>query len=114
MSENAPRRRPSASERRANTSRNPYLTTSASQRRAQERARSAPKRSGETTVPRARETQALSREQIAELLEHPTRDVPEAELRREYSYVLTDVRNMALLAVSLVIFMIALALLLPQ
>lgn len=62
-----------------------------------------------------RETQeAYSPETVSELLRHPTRTVTEGELRKEYSYVLTDLRNMGLVAAGLVVLLVVLAQVLPK
>jgi len=123
------RRRPSATERRAQqrtrrTSDNPFQTRTAAQRRAE---RSVITRGGAVTsvegsAPAAIEraaaaktnTQYLEAERIAYLLEHPTKQVTEAELRADYGYVLADVRNMFMLAGALVVVLLGLALLLPR
>ena len=84
---------------------NPYRTTTASQRRAATRART-----GQGT----RQPAALTQEQIAELLHNPTRTVSEDELRRDYGYVLADIRNMGALALALIVLLIALAQVLPR
>ena len=51
---------------------------------------------------------------IADILAHPTKQVSEEELRQEYSYVLSDLRNMGLLALSLIVLLIILAQVLPK
>jgi hypothetical protein len=105
MSSNQPPRR-SASERR-NLSRkqgNPYTTTSASMRRAQERARSGQALGAPVTTSGLRKDKsALTQDQIADILAHPTRQVTTEELRHDYGYVLRDIRSMFLLAGGLVI-----------
>lgn len=94
---------------------NPYRTIAARQRRVITRTRS---RAGER---RARVQDAgrerrpeLDAERISELLENPTIEVTEEELRREYTYVLTDLRSMGLLAAGLFVTLIVLAQVLPQ
>lgn len=125
-------RRLSASERRASkrTGRpasNPYMMRTAAQRRAE---RSVVSRSGQvSTLPpsgdvyrtraehsetnRAKVAQ-LDAERIANLLENPTKIVTTEQLRAEYGYVVADIRSMFLLAGSLVIVLIVLALVLPR
>lgn len=56
----------------------------------------------------------LSQETISNLLRHPTRTVTEAALREEYSYVLTDLRSMALVSAGLVVLLVVLAQVLPK
>jgi hypothetical protein len=109
MSEN-PGRRPTASERRARKGKsgNPYATTSASVRREQERART-----GQGSAPADSKSSALSQEQIAEILANPTRTVTTEELRREYGFVLRDIRSMFVVAGGLVLLEIIMALVLP-
>jgi hypothetical protein len=46
---------------------------------------------------------------IKNRLEHPTRMVTEAELRQDYSYVIKDLRSMAVLAAALIVVMIVIA-----
>jgi hypothetical protein len=55
----------------------------------------------------------LDQEQIAHLLHNPTKTVPESVLREQYTYVLADVRSMALLAAALFALLVVLALTLP-
>ena len=43
----------------------------------------------------------MTQEEVIYLLEHPTKQVDEEELRQQYSYVLADLRNMGLLAAAL-------------
>jgi hypothetical protein len=49
----------------------------------------------------------------AYLLAHPTRFVSEDELRHDYTYVVKDLRSMAVLAVALVVLLVVLAQVLP-
>lgn len=53
----------------------------------------------------------LDQETIRHLLAHPTKQVSEEELRRDYSYVLNDIRSMLILTVFMVTLMIVLGLL---
>jgi hypothetical protein len=48
-------------------------------------------------------------EQVRRLLESPTKVVTEDELRREYSYVVSDLKGMAILAAGLFIALVILA-----
>lgn len=91
---------------------NPFRTVSASQRRAQRAARSG----GRTSEPsrRTRAADKLDQESVAYLLHNPTRFVSEEELRRDYSYVLSDLRSMGLLAAGLVALLVVLAQVLPK
>lgn len=127
--EKSPGRRPTATERRSSQrsrrpGENPFQTRTAAQRRAE---RSVVTRGGTVTnaaplQPRdsaqkpaaAADSTHLTGEQIAYLLEHPTKQVTEAELKAEYGYVLADVRNMFVLAGGLVVVLLGLALLLPR
>ncbi len=52
----------------------------------------------------------LTAEEIAYLLSHPTKEVDENELREQYGYVITDLRNMGLLAAALIVLLVVLAL----
>ncbi|MFN8563563.1 MAG: hypothetical protein U0703_18545 [Anaerolineae bacterium] len=94
-------------------------TTSAGARRTYG-ARSARERRAERSVRtgssarRERKHDELSQEVVAELLEHPTLTVSEDELRRDYSYVVADLRSMALLAAGLIITLVVLAQILPK
>lgn len=91
---------------------NPFRTISASQRRAQRAVRSG----GRTSEPsrRTRAADKLDQESVAHLLHNPTRFVSEEELRRDYSYVLSDLRSMGLLAAGLVALLVVLAQVLPK
>ena len=51
----------------------------------------------------------LTNEMLNQMLANPTKEVSEAELREQYSYVLSDLRNMGILAGALFVFLIALA-----
>jgi len=51
----------------------------------------------------------LDPEMVEYVLEHPTKIVSEAQLREEYGHVLYDLRNMALLAATLIIVMVIVA-----
>lgn len=106
-----PTKRESATERRAkNKAANPFMTTSASQRRTQKRLTEGKSpTASDGTLPAH-----MSHEQVAYLLEHPTRDVPTEELQKEYGFVLTDIRNMFLVAGGLILLEIILALILPK
>lgn len=89
---------------------NPFGTVSAAQRRAERRTTT---RSSGSTV-RSSDSAVLSSEKVAELLENPTKIVTEAELRQQYSYVERDLRNMGVLALGLVVFLVLLATFLPR
>jgi hypothetical protein len=110
MSDKPSKPHPTATERRAQQAKNPYNTTSASARRARERA------SGKAPAPSSAESResGLTTAQISDLLDHPTKFVSEAELRTQYAYVLQDLRSMAILTAALFALLVALALLLPQ
>lgn len=113
---------PQDSPQNRKSSANPYRTISASERRARRQAREAGKvriptgdAPGRRGVERAKPTPSnvLPQELINELLANPTKVVTEDDLRRDYSYVIADLRSMALLAVALVVLLVALALILP-
>lgn len=101
-------------EKRAASS-NPMQTRSAASRRAEREAR---RRSITGDAPprptKQKSTAQLEQSRVAELLRNPTREVTEAELKRDYSYVLADLRSMALLSVALVVLLIILAQVLPR
>lgn len=110
MSDQSPNSRPTATERRAKQAKNPYMTTSASARRARDRA------SGKAPAPAHNDghESGLTTAQISDLLDHPTKQVTEAEMRAQYAYVLLDLRSMGILTAALFALLVALALLLPQ
>ncbi len=97
-----PRQRPSTSARRSGE-RKSVGARSARERRATRSSTSARRSSGE-----------LSQSVISEMLEHPTIEVSEDELRKEYSFVIADLRSMALLSVALVAALVVLAEILPK
>lgn len=103
--------RPRASERRSReTTREPGRTfgaRSAKERRAARAAASGSPR-------RERQDDGLRADVVANLLENPTRVVSEAELKAEYSYIIADVRSMAILAAALIALLIVLAQVLPR
>lgn len=94
---------------------NPYVTVPARERRA----RTGIRADEGGTVRRVRrdrkvseglqKDETLDAETIAYLLHHPTKTVSEDELRRDYSYVLADLRSMGILAVGLVATLVVLA-----
>lgn len=51
----------------------------------------------------------MSAAYVQELLANPTKIVSEAELRSQYTYVLADLRNMAVLSVFLIVALVVLA-----
>jgi hypothetical protein len=57
----------------------------------------------------ARKAKPLTSEEIAELLENPTKEVSEDELKQQYSYVLADLRSMGVLAAVLMIGLVIVA-----
>jgi hypothetical protein len=82
-------------------------------------ARSARERRAGRTTPSAERRSNQSQEEyssetISNLLRHPTRTVTEAQLREEYSYVLTDLRSMAIVSAGLVVLLVLLAQVLPK
>lgn len=63
-------------------------------------------RSGELSVD---EKKNLGQDAVSEMLHNPTKIVPEEQLRSEYTHVITDLRNMFLLAGVLIALLIFLA-----
>jgi hypothetical protein len=104
------RRRPRASERRAAAASgsNPLRTVSASSRRAERAVRR-----GDVPAEASKKAAELDQATLAELLHNPTKFVSEEELRREYTYVLNDLKSMGILAAGLIVLLITLALVLP-
>lgn len=51
---------------------------------------------------------------VAELLHNPTKEVSAATLKEQYSYVIADIRSMAILAAGLFALLIVLAFVLPR
>lgn len=86
---------------------------SARERRASSTPRSTAPRS---TAPRRerRSTVAIRPEIVNNMLANPTITVTEEELHKEYNYVLSDLRSMAILAAVLVVALIVLAQILPK
>ena len=64
---------------------------------------------GSAQLDSAKRRSQTDQDKIKYLLEHPTKTVSEAELRKEYFHVLIDLRNMGLLAAVLVGVLIILA-----
>ncbi len=77
-----------------------------------ERERAAAQRSAEQQ--RARQRSEQEQDMTAYLLAHPTKIVSEDELRRDYAYVISDLRSMGLLAGALVVLLVVLAQVLPR
>jgi type II secretory pathway component PulF len=61
-----------------------------------------------------REKPAITQDLVNELLLNPTKQVTEEQLRADYSYVVADIRSMAILALGLIVLLIVLATLLPR
>ena len=99
--------------RSRSSSNNPYRTVSASERRAQRRAR---RGVDQPSSPKAQvqEKPAVTQDLINELLLNPTKQVTQEQLRADYSYVVADIRSMAILALGLIVLLVALATLLPR
>lgn len=55
-----------------------------------------------------RKRDELDNETIEQMLAHPTKIVTEEELREDYRYVITDLRNMGMLAAALLVAIIVL------
>ncbi len=94
---------------------NPYRTRSAAQIRAEREARQKRSITSLTDDPRPtpRRINVLDNAKVAYLLNNPTRLVTEDDLRRDYTYVIKDLRSMGLLSAALVAVLVALAYLLP-
>lgn len=65
-------------------------------------------------APRREKVEEYSSEVVADVLNHPTITVTEAQLREEYSYVIADIRSMAILSAGLVALLVVLAQILPK
>ncbi len=103
----------------SSSSKNPYRTRSAAEIRAERAARKTRSLTELNDDPRDRRraaetASALPMEKVMELLHNPTRFVSEDELRREYAYVIADLRSMGLLALGLVLLLFLLAQFLPR
>lgn len=132
-SENRAERR---QERRSGAENSPYKMRSAASRRAEARARAAYRGAteeaaqvGEQRVPvrdvgvrinpdadarHKKKKDELEHELIVRLLHNPTKTVSEDVLRSQYSYVVADIRSMAILAAGLFALLIVLAFVLPR
>lgn len=73
---------------------------------ARRRRRRSSSRNGELSVD---EKKNLGQEAITEMLHNPTKTVPEEQLRKEYTHVIADLRNMFMLAGALIAVLIFLA-----
>jgi hypothetical protein len=111
MSQDSPQKRS-----RTNKTANPYRTVSASERRARREARDSrrPRRDAEAASTARAATASIPQEMINELLANPTKVVTEEDLRHDYSYVIADLRSMALLAGGLIVLLFILAFALPR
>lgn len=72
------------------------------------------RRAGRSTAGGTRSVESYSQETVSDLLRHPTRTVTEAQLRKEYGYVLTDLRSMAVVSAGLIVLLVVLAQVLPK
>ncbi len=63
---------------------------------------------------RERVNKGLRADVVSNMLEHPTIVVTEDDLRKEYGYVVSDLRSMAITAVALIAALVVLAQLLPK
>jgi hypothetical protein len=66
------------------------------------------------TASKRRKDDHLDMDYIRNRLENPTRTVTEEQLRQDYSYVIRDLRSMAILAVALIAALVVLAQVLPK
>lgn len=83
---------------------------SARERRAERSVRSG----GGTSARRERRHDGLSQQVVTQLLANPTKVVTEADLHKEYGYVIADLRSMGILAAALIVALVALAQVLPK
>jgi hypothetical protein len=90
-----------------------YGARSAAERRAAGRSTSSARRSS-SSRPARRSDSGPRPEIVANMLEHPTIEVSEGQLRKEYGYVVNDLRSMAITAVVLVVALAVLATVLPK
>lgn len=97
-----------ASTVRGGSAKKSYGARSARERRTERSVRTG------TATRRERKHNELSQEVITELLEHPTLTVTEEELRKDYGYVVADLRSMGVLAAVLIVALVALAQILPK
>jgi len=77
-------------------------------------ARSRATRSGRSDSSAKRDKREVRQEVVTQMLANPTKTVTEAELRAEYSYVVSDLRGMAIISVVLLVTLVVLAQLLPK
>jgi hypothetical protein len=89
-------------------------TISAAQRRAEREVRTRRSKDGVRRVSASNKGSELDAETISELLDNPTIHVSEEELRRDYSYVVADMRSMFTLAAGLIVALVVLAQILPK
>lgn len=70
--------------------------------------------SGATTHAHRSKSNELTPEMVAEMLAHPTIQVSEEDLHKQYAYVINDVRSMFALAGGLIVLLIVLSFILPR
>lgn len=97
--------------RNSGSAKKTFGARSARERRAERSVRSG---GSGTTARRERRHDELSSQVVTELLAHPTKTVTEAELRKDYSYVVADLRSMFLLSAALIVALVVLAQVLPK
>ena len=73
------------------------------------RSRSSSSRRATSAQSRSGRKDQLDTEIIKNRLEHPTRMVTEDQLREEYGYVIRDLRQIAIIAIAMIAFMVILA-----
>lgn len=92
-----------------------YSTRSASERRAGSERRPASSSTRRSTTSRRSRSESGPRPEIVNnMLANPTIVVTEDQLRQEYSYVIADLRSMAIIAAALVAALFVLAEVLPK
>ena len=90
-----------------------YTARSARERRAAARG-SRSSRSSRSSTRKNRKPGEIRPEIVSNMLEHPTKEVTTEELAKEYSYVTSDLRGMAFIAIGLIVTLAILAEILPK
>lgn len=91
-----------------------YGARSAADRRAGGRSTPSPRRASSSRSSSRRSDHGPRPEIVSNMLEHPTIMVTEDQLRKEYSYVINDLRSMGITAVALIVALAVLAQILPH
>ncbi|MEO0565888.1 MAG: hypothetical protein AAF125_27510 [Chloroflexota bacterium] len=80
----------------------------AAERRAERAARRAARKQQQSTGEKPAKRDELGAVVVAEMLANPTTTVDEEELKVQYSYVISDLRNMGILAAILLVVLLSL------